>query len=205
MNLIYGPTVSIGVATAKKTIYIRLGTGVTWAALVPRCRGSETGRRLSKNPPFNYAGISIMHGPNNRAPPVPRSVGPSLMHPSIFKGNAKSIHFLPQKMPFYAPPRSTKRRPSNYAGANLLGGSLINSGTSHHRGLLSLRDHCQMRATANHQTHNRTFGQCGAVVGKSGPSWKKIGPKYITKETDKIPKIQLRWTKKFACSATNKL
>jgi len=49
------------------------------------------------NPPFNYAGISVMHALNNRAPPVPRSDAPSIMHPPFFMGNSKKIQILPQK------------------------------------------------------------------------------------------------------------
>jgi len=35
---------------------------------------------LMPKPPFNCAGISTMHVPNNRAPPIPRSGAPAIMH-----------------------------------------------------------------------------------------------------------------------------
>jgi len=66
------------------------------------------------NLPFNYAGISIMHARNNRAPPHPGKQRFFNSAPPIFMGNAKAIRFLAQKkVPFnYAPPGRRSDVPS---------------------------------------------------------------------------------------------
>jgi len=75
------------------------------------------------NPPFNYAGISIMHAINDCAPLSREATLLQLCTP-IFMEDTKAIRILAQKsaLQLCTPSRPAKRRPFNYAGANLFGG-----------------------------------------------------------------------------------
>jgi len=77
-------------------------------------------------PAFNYTGISIMHTPNNCAPPSREATVLRFLRlcTTIFIGNTKKRYsFLrPKKSALQLCfPRPAKRRPFNYAGANFFG------------------------------------------------------------------------------------